>query len=75
MIRLYEWLAGKLIVRAYKARTERGGPEDAHEIRHLYAAVWTGNSDHCTKAMCSLDVSDHLLARCLRNQSGKTTCE
>lgn len=55
MIRFYEWLAGKLLVRSARARLRRSGPDDAHEIRHLYAAVNAGNSDPCKGGSCHLD--------------------
>ena len=48
--------AGRLLVRAYKARAERGDSQDAHEMRHILAAVETGNTDDCDPAACKLDV-------------------
>lgn len=58
MIRFYEWAAGKLIVRAARARGRRGGPGDAHELRHLLAAITAGNSDPCDGGRtCHLDAA------------------
>lgn len=57
--------AGRLLVAAAKARLERGGPNDAHEVRHLYAAIQYGNSDDETDG-CRLDtqlVADYAVAR------------
>jgi hypothetical protein len=55
-VRLYEWLAGKLIVRSARVRAHRSGPGDAHELRHLWAAINAGNSDGCEDgAKCHLD--------------------
>lgn len=54
-IRIYEWLAGKLIVRSARLRASRMNPEDAHELRHLWAAINSGNSDGCADG-CQLDV-------------------
>lgn len=57
VIHFYEWLAGKLLVRAAKARARRSnGLEDAHELRHLLAAVTAGNSSPCAGGRsCHLD--------------------
>ena len=56
-IRLYEWLAGNLIVRSARLRARRMGPDDAHEFRHLHAAILAGNSSPCAPggADCHLD--------------------
>lgn len=52
----YEWLAGKLIVRSARLRARRAGKGDAHELRHLWAAINAGNSDPCFGgAICHLD--------------------
>lgn len=60
---LYEWAAGKLLVRSAKARARRAnGLDDSHEIRHLFAAVLAGNSDPCDGGRnCHLD--DALMGR------------
>jgi len=42
-----EWIAGKLLVVSAKLRKDRMAPGDAHEMRHLLAAVEGGNSDGC----------------------------
>ncbi len=52
--------AGRLLVEAARARHMRNGPDDAHELRHLFAAIHIGNSDPCN-AMCTLD--DAILRR------------
>jgi hypothetical protein len=49
----YEWLAGKLLVRSARLRLRRLTPEDAHEMRHIWAALNAGNSDH--GPACPLD--------------------
>ena len=50
--------AGRLLVAAGKARAERGDPDDAHEMRHLFAAVLAGNSSPCGNgADCVLDAA------------------
>jgi hypothetical protein len=49
----FEWLAGKLIVASARARLRRGAPGDAHEIRHLHAALVAGNT--AGEDVCSLD--------------------
>jgi hypothetical protein len=54
-IRLYERIAGRLLVRVVRLRARRGNPEDAHELRHLWAAVNAGTSDGCDGAACTLD--------------------
>lgn len=55
-IRAYEWLAGKLLVRSALLRAARMLPEDAHELRHLWAALNSGNSDGCAEgSACILD--------------------
>lgn len=41
-----ERLAGRLLVDAFKARRDRGGPEDLHEMRHIVACLEVGNSEH-----------------------------
>lgn len=61
-IAIYEWLAGKFIVRSARLRARRMGPVDAHEIRHLFAAITAGNSDPCD---CGGDC--HLDQAMLRN--------
>ena len=50
-----EWLAGKLLVLSATQRVARGGPDDAHEIRHLHAALEAGNTDGDDPAACRLD--------------------
>jgi hypothetical protein len=57
LIRLYEWAAGKAIVRSARLRAKRGGPNDAHELRHLLAAITAGNSDPCEGGLCHLDAA------------------
>jgi hypothetical protein len=52
--------AGRLLVEAARARHERSGPDDAHELRHLFAAIHAGNSDPC-RDVCTLD--DEVLRR------------
>lgn len=54
-IDIYERVAGKLLVRSARLRLRRLGPDDAHEVRHLHAAINAGNSDPCRDGMCSLD--------------------
>lgn len=54
-IDLYERWAGRLLVRSARLRLRRMGPDDAHEVRHLHAAINAGNSDPCQGGMCSLD--------------------
>jgi len=55
-IRFYEWAAGKLLVRSAKARNHRAALDDAHEMRHLFAAVTAGNSAPCDGGRtCFLD--------------------
>lgn len=56
-IDLYEQLAGKLLVWSARLRMKRGGADDAHEVRHLYAALLAGNSSPCAigGADCHLD--------------------
>ena len=54
-IRFYEWLVGKLIVRSARLRAHRLGPDDAHEFRHLHAAILAGNSSPCEDGQCHLD--------------------
>lgn len=54
-VRFYEWLVGKLIVRSAKLRAHRCGPDDAHELRHLLAAITAGNSSPCGGGECHLD--------------------
>jgi len=52
--------AGTLLSKAYLARMERGDPQDAHEMRHIHAAVKAGNTDDCDPAACKLDAIDML---------------
>lgn len=54
--RMEAW-AGLLLVEAARKRLARSGPNDAHELRHLLAAVEAGNSDPCgpNGEACSLD--------------------
>jgi len=54
-----EWLAGKLLVVAARLRADRMASGDAHEMRHLLAAVEWGNSDECGPIgeHCILDAS------------------
>lgn len=47
--------AGRLLVEAYKARLSRGDLGDVHEMRHIYAALTTGNTEDCDPAHCKLD--------------------
>lgn len=55
-VRLYEWAAGRLLLSSYKARMRRAAPCDAHELRHIQAAIEAGNSDPCDDGRrCSLD--------------------
>ena len=55
-IGLSEHLAGKLLVRSARLRAHRGGPNDAHELRHIGAAIEAGNSDPCDEGRdCHLD--------------------
>lgn len=56
-IRFYEWLAGKLLVMSARLRARRAdGLSDAHEIRHIGAALYAGNSDSCADGRrCFLD--------------------
>ena len=51
--------AGRLIVEAARIRAARCGPDDAHELRHLWAAINAGNSDPCGDhgERCHLDAS------------------
>lgn len=50
--------AGRLLVEAARIRSTRLGPDDAHELRHLWAAINAGNSDPCgvNGESCHLDV-------------------
>lgn len=58
-IRFYEWLAGKLLVRSARLRFARLDPEDAHELRHLWACLHAGNSSSCERgAACHLDSAE-----------------
>lgn len=58
MIRFYEWLAGRLLLRSARARARRDDPQDAHELRHIVAAVAAGNSDGCDGGrLCVLDAA------------------
>lgn len=50
----YEWLAGKLLTEAARLRAKRNRADDAHELRHLLAAVTAGNSYQCDKRPCFL---------------------
>lgn len=51
-----EALAGRLLVAAARERAARGAPADAHELRHLWAAINAGNSDVCDGgSACQLD--------------------
>lgn len=58
-IDVYEQLAGKLLLWSARLRLKRGGPDDAHEVRHLYAAFLAGNSSPCSigGADCHLDTA------------------
>lgn len=51
--------AGHLLVGAARIRAARLGPDDAHELRHLWAAINAGNSDPCgvNGEPCHLDVA------------------
>lgn len=51
--------AGRLLVASAKLRVERAGPGDAHELRHLWAAINAGNSDPCGESgeSCHLDAA------------------
>jgi hypothetical protein len=51
--------AGRLLVEAARIRAARLGPDDAHELRHLWAAINAGNSDPCgaNGESCHLDVA------------------
>lgn len=52
-----EYIAGKLLVASAQKRKERDGPQDAHEIRHLQAAVVYGDSTTCYENnLCTLIV-------------------
>lgn len=53
-VTLYEWLAGKLLTEAARLRAKRNGPDDAHELRHLLAAITAGNSYQCDSRPCFL---------------------
>jgi hypothetical protein len=46
---------GHMLVDAARLRMKRGAPGDAHEIRHLHAAITWGNTDDCDPAACKLD--------------------
>ena len=46
--------AGRLLVESARIRAARLGPDDAHELRHLWAAINAGNSDPCGET-CHLD--------------------
>jgi ferredoxin len=50
--------AGRLLVQSARVRASRLEPDDAHELRHLWAAINAGNSDPCGEngATCHLDV-------------------
>jgi hypothetical protein len=50
-----EWLAGKMLVASARRRVRRMGPDDAHEVRHLYAALVAGNSSDCDPSSCKRD--------------------
>lgn len=48
--------AGKLLLSAYQARAKRAnGLDDAHEMRHIHAAIDFGNTDDCDPKNCKLD--------------------
>lgn len=47
--------AGRLLVASARARLARMGPDDAHEVRHLGAAIEAGNSDDEEPFACRLD--------------------
>ena len=51
--------AGKMLVEAARLRLARGGLNDAHEVRHLYAAIQYGNSDDENDG-CRLDTQHYL---------------
>lgn len=51
---LCERIAGKLLVRSARLRAKRGAPNDAHELRHLYAAIKAGDSSGC-EYRCTVD--------------------
>jgi hypothetical protein len=57
LIDAIEWTAGKLIVNAGRLRANRADPGDAHEMRHLYAALRAGDSTPCGRngVDCHLD--------------------
>lgn len=52
-----EQLAGRLLTESARRRLRRGDTNDAHEVRHLFAAILAGNSSPCgmTGAYCHLD--------------------
>lgn len=54
-IRFAEWLAGWLLLHSFRWRGKRQAPEDAHEMRHILAALTTGDTDTCNPANCKLD--------------------
>jgi hypothetical protein len=56
LIRFMEWMAGKLILNSGRLRSRRGDSDDAHEMRHLYAALRAGDSTPCDHGRdCHLD--------------------
>lgn len=50
-----EYRAGKMLVESARLRSERMGPDDVHEMRHLLAAVEAGNTDGEEPGACPLD--------------------
>jgi hypothetical protein len=56
-----EDIAGKLLVRAATDRIRRGGPDDDHQTKHIYAAITVGNTDDEQDDDCKLDAIDDML--------------
>lgn len=52
-----EQFAARLLTESARRRLRRSDTNDAHEVRHLFAAILAGNSDPCgmTGAYCHLD--------------------
>ena len=54
LVNALEQLAGRMLVWSAKIRRRRGLPSDLHEMRHIEAALISGNSDLCVQGHCQL---------------------
>jgi hypothetical protein len=52
-----EETAGRMLVQSARLRMARASREDAHEVRHIEAALRAGNSDECEPGNCALDAA------------------